>query len=399
MIPYGRQSISQADVAAVSDSLTSGWLTTGPKVEEFENQFSAYVGAKYAVAVNNGTSALHLAMLVAEIGPGDRVVTSPNTFLSSANCAAFVGATPDFSDIEADSYNLDASRLASDWIDDTKAVVAVDYAGQPCDMPTIYRFASERGAIVIEDACHAVGGGFVEDNQNWKVGGHPWADITTFSFHPVKSMTSGEGGILVTDRLEYAERARQLRNHGMVRDAERFIGLSGDGTFQERGPWYYEMQGLGHNFRITDFQCALAISQLSRLDEFVLRRRLIVARYNEAFHGLATMQTPKVAKPANGRLISWHLYTGRFDFLAIGKNRTQVMRELSELGVGTQVLYIPVYLQPWYRRQYGYDVGKCPVAEQFYESALSLPLYPALSDNDVEQVIDAVLRVCGGNSR
>ena len=392
MIPYGKQSIDEHDIAAVVDALRSDWLTTGPKVDEFERQFADYVGAKHAVAVNNGTSALHLAMLVAGIGPGDRVVTSPNTFLASANCAAFVGATPDFSDIDPRTYNLCPKTLAKSWQPDTRAVVAVDYAGQSCDMPTIAEVARSRDALVIEDACHAVGGQFHHEKKLWRVGGHPWADITTFSFHPVKTMTTGEGGMLVTDRDDFAANARVLRHHGMVRDPDACVGL-GLPAYDEHGPWYYEMPQLGYNFRITDFQCALGLSQLNRLDEFARRRREIVARYNAAFADIEHVSTPKLRQEEDAGCISWHLYTLRFDFATIGQTRTQVMRKLRDVQIGTQVLYIPVHLQPWYRRTYGYGPGKCPVAEKYYEQTLSIPLYPGMLEADVDRVISAVTSV------
>ncbi len=277
-IPYGRQSISEEDIAAVCEVLHSDFLACGPKIEEFECQVAVRVGARHAVAVNSATSALHLAMLAAGIGPGDRAITSPNTFLASANCAAYVGATPDFADIDPISYNLDPMALERAWKPGTKAVVAVDYAGQPCDMPAIAKVAREHGAIVIEDACHGVGGGFVCNAKVWKLGGHPWADMTVFSFHPVKTMTTGEGGMLLTDNAEWAEKARRLRSHGMVRDSSAFLCSDLCPLTSERGPWYYEMHALGYNYRLTDIQGALGLSQLARLDSFIARRREIVAQ-------------------------------------------------------------------------------------------------------------------------
>jgi perosamine synthetase len=410
MIPYGRQSISEEDIAAVNRALRSDFLTCGPEVEGFENEFAALVGAKHAVAVCNATAALHLAMKVLGIGAGDRVVTSPNTFLASANAAAYVGATPDFSDIDPIFFTLDPTRLEANWQTDTKAVVAVDYAGVPCDMPEIARIARSRGAYVIEDACHGIGGGFSADGKRWKLGGHPWADITTFSFHPVKTMTTGEGGVLVTDNDEWAAKARLLRTHGVTRNPADFIGLSDskslishlpDPSLAERGPWYYEMQGLGYNYRITDLQCALGRSQLRQLPAFIHRRQEIVACYNAAFADLDWLQVPSLAtrrqRPATDSDfafelsdLSLHLYTVLIDFARLGKTRTEVMQELREKGVGSQVLYIPVYLQPWYRRTFGYAPGKCPTAESFYAQTLSLPLYPAMTDAGVEQVVVAV---------
>ena len=408
MIPYGRQSISEDDIEAVVRSLHSDFLTCGPEVEAFEREFAAFVGAKHAVAVCNATAGLHLAMQVLGIGKGDRVVTSPNTFIASANAAAYVEATPDFSDIDPKSYNLDPVVLEQNWKPDTKAVVAVDYAGQPCNMPEIARIARSRGAYVIEDACHGTGGGFEADGRKWKLGGHPWADITTFSFHPVKTLTTGEGGILLTENDEWAAKARLLRTHGITRNPSEFNGLSDPpsltrdlSSLAERGPWYYEMQELGYNYRITDLQCALGRSQLKRLPEFIARRQQIVAHYNKALANLDWLKTPALApwllsdaencQLKTENLISWHLYTVQIDFPRLGKSRNQVMQELRERGVGTQVLYIPVYLQPWYRRTYGYASGKCPNAEHFYACALSLPLYPAMNDVDVQKVIHSVL--------
>jgi len=390
ILPYGRQAIDEADIAAVVEVLRSDCLTSGPKVDEFERCFAVRVGARHAVAVNSGTSALHLALRATGVGTGNRVITSPNTFLASANCAAFVGAIPDFTDIDPVSYNLDPAALKQGWRPDTKAVVAVDYAGQPCDMPAIARTARERGAILIEDACHGVGGGFANEGRIWKLGGHPWADITVFSFHPVKTMTTGEGGMLVTDNDAWAEQARRLRSHGVVRKG--FAGLGADEVpaFAERGPWYYEMQDLGYNYRITDIQCALGLSQLARLDTFIRRRREIVARYNEAFAEIAPITIPGLRNPASRDHISWHLYAVQIDFEAIGKTRTQVMVDLRERGIGTQVHYIPVHFQPYYRNKYGYTPGKCPVAEAYYQRCLSLPLYPSMTNADVEQVIEAV---------
>ena len=394
-LPYGRQDISEADIASVVECLRSDFLTCGPRVEAFEEAFAAHVGAKHAVVVNSATGALHLAMKVAGIGHDDRVVTSPNTFLASANCAAFVGATPDFSDIDPVSYNLDPEALRIGWREDTKAVVAVDYAGQSCDMPAIAEIARDRGAIVIEDGCHGTGGGFTRDGKSWKIGGHPWADMTTFSFHPVKTMTTGEGGILLTDNADYAARARLLRTHGMVRDVDGFAGLGDDASpnLSERGPWYYEMSELGFNYRITDLQCALGLSQLSRLDEFVNRRQDIVAQYNRAFANHPLITPPGMTRPEDAEHTSWHLYTLQIDFEGLGKTRSEVMEGLRDRGIGTQVLYIPVYLQPFYRREFGYAPGKCPVSEEYYARALSIPLYPALTDTDVERVINGVLEV------
>lgn len=388
-LPYGRQAITDADVDAVATVLRSDFLTAGPLVERFEHAFADAIGAPHAVAVSNATAALHVAVAAAGIRKGDRVVTSPNTFLASANCAAYVGATPDFSDIDPVSYNLDPAVLERSWKPDTRAVVAVDYAGQSCDMPAIAAVARKNGALVIEDACHGVGGAFVHDGAVWKVGSHPWADMTIFSFHPVKTMTTGEGGMIVTANGEWADRMRRLRSHGIVRNADQFSSIEIP-EMTERGPWYHEMQDLGFNYRLTDLQCALGISQLARLPEFIKRRRDIVSRYNSGLSGLSWLTTPGLSEPANRDHISWHLYTPQFDFRSLGKSRTQVMNDLRDKQIGTQVLYIPVHLQPWYRKTFGYAPGKCPVAEAYYQRALSLPLFPSMSDDDVDRVIAAV---------
>jgi perosamine synthetase len=390
-IPYGRQVIDDDDIAVVVAALRSDFLTCGPQIEAFEHEFADMVGAKHAVAVCNATAALHLAMLAGGIGPGNRVVTSPNTFLASANCAAFVGAIPDFSDIDQISFNLDPKSLDARWQPDTKAVIGVDHSGQSADMPGIAKVARKHGALVIEDACHSTGGSFVHNERTWKIGGHPWADITVFSFHPVKTMTTGEGGMFVTDNEEYATRARFLRSHGMERDVKRFqmFGQSGDPLF-EIGPWAYEMQELGYNYRMTELQCSLGRSQLKKLPGFIRRRQEIVRYYNEGLKGIGWLQTPRLREPGDAPYISWHLYTVQIDFVALGRSRTNVMKTLREHAVGSQVLYVPVYLQPWYRKTYGYGPGKCPNAEAYYVRALSLPLYPSLSDDNVQRVIQAL---------
>lgn len=393
MIPYGKQSIDSSDLDSVLRALQSDWLTTGPQVKAFEQAFAQRTGARYAIAVCNGTAALHLAMLACGIGSGDRVYTSPNTFLASANAAAYVGAVPDFSDIDPVTYCLDPEVLEQNWLEDTRAIVAVDYAGQTAELPRLAELARSRNAFVIEDACHAIGGQFEHEKRLWPVGGHPYADVTTFSFHPVKSMTTGEGGMLVTDDREIAERARVLRNHGMTREPDEFQSLQVDGALAEQGPWYYEMHSLGYNYRITDFQSALGISQLQRLDHFLQRRREIVETYREAFAKLPHLQVPRLRNPLDQDVVAWHLFTILIDFEMLRTTRTEFMRELRESGVGSQVLYIPVHLQPWYRHMYGYGPGKCPVAESLYPQFLSLPLYPAMTDEDVMAVIENVTQL------
>jgi UDP-4-amino-4,6-dideoxy-N-acetyl-beta-L-altrosamine transaminase len=371
-LPYGKQSLDDADVAAVLEALRSDWLTTGPCVEAFEKALAEYCGAKHAVAVCNGTAALHVAMLAAGIGPGDRVLTSTNTFLASANCAVFAGATADFADIDAGTYNVTAETLEHAWKPDVRAVIPVDFAGRACEMPAIAELARSHNALVIEDASHAIG----SECHGQRVGGHPWAGMTTFSFHPVKTITTGEGGAILTNNDDLAQRCRTFRNHGMRR-------------VESAGPWYYEMAEVGYNYRITDLQCALGLSQLKKLNRFVARRKQIVDAYNAAFASLLHATTPYAPTSAT----AWHLYVLQIDFAALGKTRTQVMSELRKRGVGTQVHYIPVHLQPYYRDKYGYGPGKCLVAEAYYQRCLSLPLYPAMTDVDVERVIQAVKEV------
>jgi dTDP-4-amino-4,6-dideoxygalactose transaminase len=300
---------------------------------------------------------------------------------------------PDFADIDPVTCNLCPQKLEQIWTADVKAVVPVHYGGAPADMDAISQLARRHGAMIIEDACHAIGGSILVDGQPVKIGATPYADMTTFSLHPVKTITSGEGGLIVTQNSQLAARLRQLRTHGMTRQIESTVGL-GLPSYDERGPWYYEMQQLGYNYRITDFQCALGISQLARLDDYVRRRREIVARYNAAFADHPYFILPTVSRAQEQPHTSWHLYTLRIDFESLSKTRTEVMNMLREQGIGTQVLYIPVYLQPWYRQTYGYQAGKCPQAELFYRQALSLPLYPTMTDGDVDYVIQNMLQSC-----
>lgn len=397
MIHYGRQNIDKDDVEAVLEVLKSDYLTTGPQVEAFEDGFAEKIGAKYAVAVSSGTAALHLAMLVLNIGKGDRVVTSPNTFLASANCAAFVGATPDFCDIDKGSYNLSPVELEKNWKNDTRAVIAVDYAGQPCNMPEISRIARSKGAYVVEDASHAVGTRFEYEGKVWATGSHPWADLTVFSFHPVKTITTAEGGVITTHDICLAEELRKLRNHGIIRDSGKWLGLDdSNDVLDERGGWYYEMQSLGYNYRISDLQCALGRSQLHKLDAFIKRRIEIVSAYNAGFSDIHWIETPSVSdcfEYSEHTHISWHLYTVLIDFKKIRLSRTELMKCLREQGIGTQVLYIPVHLQPWYREKYGYGIGKCPVSEELYTRYLSLPLHPGLTDSEISFIVRSVIEI------
>ena len=388
-LPYGRQTIEDDDVAAIAAVLRSDFLTTGPAVEHFESAVAEYCGAKHAVVVANGTAALHVAMLALELRPGARVLTSANTFLASANCAEYVGATADFADIDPRTYCVTAETLKAAWQDDVAAVVPVDFAGQPCDLPAIAQLARSKGAAIVADSCHAIGAAFDDNGKPYMVGGNPWADMTCFSFHPVKTMTTAEGGAILTDNDELASRCRRFRNHGMTKNPAEFSELS-PAMLAGPGPWYYEMPELGYNYRLTDVQCALGINQVRKLPDFVRRRAEIVATYNAAFAGLPHLSIPYQRR---GTFPGWHLYVVQIDFEPLGKTRATVMQELREAGVGSQVHYIPLHLQPYYQRKYGYTVGKCPVAETYYQRCLSLPLYAGLTDVDVALVVETVKSV------
>lgn len=395
-IPYGRQLIDESDIAAVVEALGSDWLTQGPTVARFEEAVASFCGAKHAVACSSGTAALHLAMLAGGISSGDAVVTSPITFLASANCAFYVGATPGFADVRGDTANLSPEALEA-WLTTRAsaggrtAVVPVHFGGTPCEMEAIGRIARDRGALIVEDGCHAIGARYRARDGSWmSVGGCQHSDMTVFSFHPVKHVAMGEGGLVTTNDDGLAARLRTFRNHGMSKDADGFENrdMAFDGG--EVAPWYYEMQELGFNFRVTDIQCALGASQLTKLTASLKRRREIAARYREAFAAVPYIQP--LAQP-EGTEGAYHLFVVRIDFPSIGKTRTQVMTQLRHHGIGTQVHYIPVHLQPYYRRRLGTGPGDFPQAEAYYAEALSLPMYAAMDEGDVERVVDRVSEV------
>lgn len=380
-IPYARQSISEADVAAVVEALHSDWLTQGPRIQRFEQAVAGYCGARHAIAVSSGTAALHLACLALDLGPGDVLWTSANTFAASANCARYCGADVDFVDIDPRTYNLSIPALAAKLERAERAgrlpkvLVPVHFGGQSCDMHAIGALASRYGFRVVEDASHAVGA----EHRSAKVGACPHADMAVFSFHPVKVMTSGEGGMLLTSDEALARRLRLLRTHGITRDAHEMQGES-------EGPWYYEQVALGYNYRMTDLQAALGASQLARLDQFLARRRELVRRYDESLKGLP-LTTP--VEDAQGRS-AWHLYAIQLELEALGRSRRTVFERMRAAGVLVNVHYIPVHLQPYYR-DLGFRRGDFPASERFYERALSLPLFFDLTDADQDRVC-AVLR-------
>lgn len=375
MLPYGSQWIDEHDIEAVVKVLKSDFITQGPSIADFENAVAAYVGARYAVAFCNGTAALHAACYAAGIGPGDEVVTTPITFLASSNCALYMGAKVVFADIDPHTYNIDPDEIEAAITDRTKAIIAVDLTGQPAEMDRILMLAKDRGIAVIHDAAHSLGASY----GGSKVG--TFGDMTMFSFHPVKHVTTGEGGVIVTDDERLKTALQMFRNHGMTRDPN-LLTRNGE-------PWYYEMQALGYNYRMTDMQAALGLSQLSKLDGFVRRRREIAARYNAAFEELADVVLPRQHPSAES---SWHLYVIRVN------DRNAVFARLRDLNIGVNVHYIPVYKQPYYRGL-GYRDDQCQRAEHYYETAITLPLFPKMSDEDVEDVIRAVRFAVNFNSK
>lgn len=372
MIPYGKQTIDQDDIQAVVDVLQSDFLTTGPKIAEFEQTVADYVGAKYAVAISNGTSALHAACFAAGIGPGDEVITTPLTFAASANCVLYCGGTPVFADVDPKTYNIDPEDIQRKITDRTKAIIAVHLAGQPCDMDAIHSIAREHGLIVIEDGAHALGSVY----KGKKVGS--MSDMTTFSFHPVKPITTGEGGMIVTDNEDFYKKMILFRSHGITRDDSMMT--------RNDGPWFYQQFDLGYNYRITDIQCALGCSQMKKLDRFLALRKEIVAHYNEAFADCDNIITPyQLSDTESG----WHLYIVQVK----NCDRRQVFEKMREKGIGVNVHYIPVYMHPYYQ-EHGYENVHCANAEEIYSHIISLPLYLGLTSEQQDYVIDTLKSLC-----
>nr|AYQ73818.1 UDP-4-amino-4,6-dideoxy-N-acetyl-beta-L-altrosamine transaminase [Cohnella candidum] len=377
-LPYARQWIDDRDIEAVTAILKGDYLTTGPLVPELESKMAKTVGARYAVAFANGTAALHAACSAAGIGDGDEVITTPMTFAASANCVLYQNGTPVFADIDERTYNVDPVEVEKLVTDRTKAIIAVDFTGQPANLAALRKIASKHGLVLIEDAAHALGASY----QGSKVGSV--SDMTMFSLHPVKHVTSGEGGVITTNSEEYYRKLLRFRSHGIVRDRESLENPS-------RGAWYYEMQELGYNYRLTDFQAALAVSQLDKLDRFVERRRAIADRYNEAFCDMEEAILPE--QDGNGES-SWHLYVVQLKLDRLRFGRDEIFERMHAENIGVNLHYIPVHLHPYYRRL-GYGPGLCPKAERFYDRVLTLPLFPAMTDRDVEDVIHAFRKVIG----
>jgi len=383
LIPYGRQSISDQDIQAVVDVLKSDFLTQGPAIERFENAVAGYCGALFAVSTNSATSALHIACLAAGLGPGDLLWTSPNTFVASANCALYCGAEVDFVDIDDRTYNISIERLEQKLESSKrtgklpKVVIPVHFAGQSCDMKRISELARSYEFTVIEDASHAIGGEY----RGKKIGSCEYSDMTVFSFHPVKIITTGEGGMIVTRKQGLHEKLIRLRSHGITRNPDLMQGPS-------HGPWYYQQIDLGFNFRMTDIQAALGMSQLIRIDTFVARRHELADRYNEAFQG----QPLTLPWQHVDTFSSYHLYVVRLMLDRLTKTHRQVFDELRAEGILVNLHYIPVHLQPYYQDR-GFRIGNFPQAEKYYDEAITLPMYAGLTDDNQKIVIDSVKKV------
>ena len=373
-IPYGHQSITDDDIQAVVSVLKSEWLTQGPNIREFEEALAKKTGAQFAVATSSGTAALHCACLAAGIKASDEVITSPITFTASANCVLYCGGEPVFADITKNTANICPEEIKKKITKKTKAVIPVHYAGHPCDLEEIHEISKENKLTVIEDAAHALGAQYKES----KIGSCKYSDMTICSFHPVKHITTGEGGAILTNSKYYYEKLMLFRNHGITKDENKYISQK-----MKKSDWYYEMHELGFNYRITDFQCALGISQLKKLDSFIKRRREIVAYYNSSFKDIADIVLPIEKENV---MSAWHLYYLRFKN---GSIREHMYNSLKNRGIGTQVHYIPVYLQPFYQKQ-GLKKKSCPIAEDFFMRELSIPIYPTLSEGDMEYVATTI---------
>jgi perosamine synthetase len=377
LLPYGRQCLDEEDIRNVVEVLRSNWLTTGPKIQEFERAFAHVAGTREAVAVCNGTAALHAAMHALNIGPNDEVIVPAITFASSANAVIYQGGTPIFADVDADSLLLDPDSVISKVGPRSRAVVAVDYAGQPCSYDLLRDIARRFNLALVADACHALGAALGEK----PVGS--LADLSTFSLHPVKHITSGEGGVITTDNPALAERMRIFRNHGITLDHRQREAI---------GSYAYEMTDLGHNYRLTDFQCALAMSQLQKLPGFLRRRQEIAARYDAAFAGNECLRPLRTRADA---FHAYHLYVILLELSRLSVNRDAIFGALRAEGIGVNVHYKPVYLHPYYQKRFDTRPGACPVAEKSFESMITLPLFPEMTSEDINDVVTAVEKVLG----
>lgn len=377
MINYGKQSLDDSDINEVISALKTDWLTQGPAVENFENNLKEYFGADYVCAVSNGTAALHLAALSLNFKKDDIILTSPITFLASANCIEYVGATPDFVDIDPFYYTIDPNKIEDkikSLLNDgkrPKGIIGVDYAGHPCDWEAINQIATKYEMKLINDNCHALGATYLGD-KGYAV---KYANIATHSYHPVKPITTGEGGSILTNEKDIYEKVKTLRSHGMTKEPERLE--------ENHGPWYYEMHEIGYNYRITDFQCTLGSSQLKKLDNFTKRRNDIAEKYNSLFKAQELITIPEKSSAVQH---AYHLYPIKIHFDKLSITKKEFFNELNTLGINSQVHYIPVHLQPYYKKKYGFKKGDFELSEDFYDKALSIPIYPLLEDNQVEEV-------------
>jgi perosamine synthetase len=378
MIPYGRQWVDEEDIQQVVQVLRSDWLTTGPSVERFEKAVAEFVGGEYGVAVSSGTAALHAAMDAANIGPGDEVIVPSMTFAATANAVVFQGGRPVFTDVHPNTLLIDSTQAEAKISSRTKAIVAVDYAGQPCDYDALRSITKRHNLILMADACHALGAEY----KGRKVG--TLADLTVFSFHPVKHITTGEGGMVITDSAGYAEKMGRFRNHGIPTDHRQRT---------KNVTWFYEMTDLGYNYRLTDFQCALGLSQLRKLPDWIARRREIAREYDLAFAKLPAI-TP--LDTSSDITHAYHLYVIRLEGAQERGGRSGIFETLRKEGIGVNVHYFPVHLHPFYRKRFATHPGMCPVAEVAYEQILSLPIFPAMEDREVKEVIKAVRRAVEG---
>jgi UDP-4-amino-4,6-dideoxy-N-acetyl-beta-L-altrosamine transaminase len=382
-IPYGRQDISREDIQAVVRVLESDWLTQGPDIEEFEQAVADYCGAKYAVAVNSATSALHIACMAAGVEQGDWMWTTPNTFVASANCGLYCGANVDFVDIDKQTYNLSAVELEAKLLAEghaeklPKVVIPVHFSGQSCDMEAIAAMAKKYNFTVIEDASHAIGGSY----KDTKVGSCKYSDMAIFSFHPVKIVTTCEGGMIVTNRRDLYDKLIRLRSHGITRCPDFMVE-------EAHGPWYYQQIELGYNYRITDVQAALGTSQMKRIDTFVGRRSELAKRYTKELVDLPLI-LPYQSQAVKS---AWHLYVIQVDDNKCKKSRKQIFEELRAKGIGVNVHYIPVHTQPYYKNM-GFKYGDFPISEQYYERAISIPMYYNLTDGEQTYVIQSLHEV------
>ncbi|MHC8517585.1 UDP-4-amino-4,6-dideoxy-N-acetyl-beta-L-altrosamine transaminase [Sporosarcina sp. ITBMC105] len=367
-LSYGKQQLDEDDIAAVVETLRSPFLTQGPKVKEFEKCIANYVGAKYAVAFANGTAALHGACYAAGVNHGDEVITSPITFAASSNAVLYCGGTPVFADIDPSTYNINPYEITKNINSKTKAIIPVDFTGQPVNLDKIMEVANEHNLVVIEDGAHSLGATY----KGRRVGTQ--AHMTMFSFHPVKPITTGEGGIITTNSEEYFEKLKLFRSHGITKTD----------SSEEQGDWYYEMTDLGYNYRMNDIQAALGISQMSKLDTFIERRREIANLYREYLIKIPGVILPEQLIDTNS---GWHLFMIQLDSMALSKSRREIFDQMRSLNIGVHVHYIPVYWHPYYQ-SLGYKRGLCPLAEKWYEQALTLPIFPEMKDSDVIGVVD-----------